>query len=97
MTASIVHREPSLEEIRTRLCGSPLAAVRGLLPDRMIVEACREHGYDRGERKYGPVATALLVRPGRLEPRAIARERKHYPSLRESRAARRRKRLTKAG
>jgi hypothetical protein len=32
-------------------------------------------------------ASEVDVRPGRLDPRAIARETKHYPRLRESRAA----------
>ena len=59
MPMPIVHREVSLEEIRARLRESPLAAVRGLLPDRMILDACREHGYEWRERLYGPVVTVL--------------------------------------
>jgi len=44
------------------------------------------------------IATSRVdVRPGRIEPRAVARECKHYPRLRQSRAAWRRKRLRKAG
>ena len=42
-------------------------------------------------------ASEVEVRPGRIEPRAIAREHKHYPSLRQSRAAWREARLGKAG
>ena len=59
MPEPIVHREVSLEEIRTRLRESPLAAVRGLLPDRVILDACRERGYEWRERLYGPVVTVL--------------------------------------
>ncbi len=59
MPMPIVHREPSLEEIRSRPRESPLAAVRGLLPDRMIIDACREHSYEWRERLYGPVVTVL--------------------------------------
>jgi len=42
-------------------------------------------------------ASEVDVRPGRTEPRAVARGCKHYASLRQSRAAWRRKRLRKAG
>lgn len=42
-------------------------------------------------------ASDVDVRPGRIEPRAVARERKHYPSLRQPRAAWREARLRKAG
>ena len=41
-------------------------------------------------------ANEVDVRPGRLDPRAIARETKHYPHLRESRAAWRARVLGKA-
>jgi hypothetical protein len=59
MSMPIVHRRPELEEIRTRLREAPLAAIRRMLPDRMIVDACREHGYEWRERLYGPVVTVL--------------------------------------
>ena len=42
-------------------------------------------------------ASAVDVRPGRIEPRAIARENKHYPTLRQPRPDWRRERLRKAG
>ena len=42
-------------------------------------------------------ASEVDVRPGRTEPRAVTREWKHYPHLREPRTAWRRKRLGKAG
>jgi hypothetical protein len=42
-------------------------------------------------------ASEVDVRPGRIEPRAVARERKHYPSLRQSRAAWRDGRLERTG
>jgi len=38
-------------------------------------------------------STPVDIRPGRLEPRAITRERKHYPCLRTTRAQWRRQRL----
>ena len=59
MSIPIVHREAGLEEIRARLREAPLAAVRKLLPDRMILETCRERGYEWRDRKYGPVVTVL--------------------------------------
>jgi len=50
------------------------------------------------ERLLGAIASSEVdVRPGRVEPRAVTREWKHYPHLRESRAAWREKRLGKAG
>ena len=50
------------------------------------------------ERLLHAIATSEVdVRPGRIEPRAVARERKHYPSLRQPRAAWREQRLGKAG
>jgi hypothetical protein len=42
-------------------------------------------------------ASEVDVRPGRIEPRAVARERKHYASLRQPRAAWREARLGKTG
>ena len=42
-------------------------------------------------------ASEVDVRPGRMEPRALTREWKHYPHLRESRSAWRDARLGKAG
>lgn len=59
MSIPIVHREAELEEIRKKLREAPLAAVRQMLPDRMILEACREHRHEWRERLYGPVVTVL--------------------------------------
>ena len=42
-------------------------------------------------------ASEVDVCPGRVEPRVVTREWKHYPHLREPRAAWREKRLGKAG
>ncbi len=42
-------------------------------------------------------ASRVDVRPGRVEPRVVARERKHYPRLRTSRARWRASRLRKTG
>jgi len=42
-------------------------------------------------------ANRIDLRPGRLEPRAVSREPKHYPKLRRSRAAWRRQRLRRTG
>jgi hypothetical protein len=55
----IVHREVSAEEIRTRLRESPLAAVRQMLPDRAILDACRVCGHTFRRRLYDPVVTVL--------------------------------------
>lgn len=59
MAVSIVHREATPEEIRRMLRERPLAAVRELLPDRVVLDACRRHGYTWRERTYGPVPTVL--------------------------------------
>jgi len=42
-------------------------------------------------------STEIDVRPGRLEPRALTREWKHYPHLRQSRAEWRKQRLAETG
>ncbi len=59
MRMSIDHRGVELEEIRTRLREAPLCAIRRMLPDSDIIDACREHGYEWRERIYGPVVTVL--------------------------------------
>ena len=41
-------------------------------------------------------ASEIDVRPGRVEPRAVTRERKHYPHLRMPRQAWRERRLGRA-
>ena len=59
MSMPIVHRRPELEEIRTRLREAPLCAVRQMLPDDVIHDACRDHSYSWRRRTYGPVVTVL--------------------------------------
>lgn len=49
----------SLEEIQRRLRGGPLTALRQLLPDQDILEACREVNHCYRERTFGPVVTAF--------------------------------------
>lgn len=50
------------------------------------------------DRLLDAIAAAQIdVRPGRVEPRALTREWKHYPHLRTSRAAWRRQRLRRTG
>jgi hypothetical protein len=59
MSTPIVHREASLEEIRKALREAPLAALREMLPDRKILEACESCGHEWRERLYGPIPTVL--------------------------------------
>jgi len=59
MCMPIDHRDVALEEIRARLREAPLGAVRQMLADSDIIEACRRHGYEWRERVYGPVVTVL--------------------------------------
>ena len=59
MSMPIDHRGAELEEIRTRLREAPLCAIRQMLPDEMVLRACREHSYSWRRRMYGPVATVL--------------------------------------
>jgi hypothetical protein len=50
------------------------------------------------ERLLDAIAACRIdVRPGRLEPRALTREWKHYPHLRSSRSDWRKNRLGRAG
>jgi len=55
----IVNREATAEEIRTMLRQSPLGAVREMLPDATILEACRQAGHTFRRRLYDPVVTVL--------------------------------------
>jgi hypothetical protein len=55
----IVNRRATAEEIRTMLRQSPLGAVREMLPDAAILEACREAGHTFRRRLYDPVVTVL--------------------------------------
>lgn len=59
MCMPIDHRSVSLEEIRTRLREAPLAALREMLPDDVIHDACRDHSYSWRRRMYGPVVTVM--------------------------------------
>jgi hypothetical protein len=55
----IDHRDVSLEEIRARLREPPLAALREMLPDDVIHDACRDQSCSWRRRVYGPVVTVL--------------------------------------
>ena len=48
-----------VEEIRRRLRQSPLGAVREMLPDSAILEACRACHHEFRRRQYDPVVTVL--------------------------------------
>jgi hypothetical protein len=49
----------AVEEIRWRLRETPLGAVREMLPDTAILEACRTCGHEFRRRQYDPVVTVL--------------------------------------
>jgi len=51
--------EASLEEIRAALREAPLTALREMLPDGKILEACRFCGHQYRERLYGPEVTVF--------------------------------------
>jgi hypothetical protein len=55
----IVTRCDSVEEIRTRLRQTPLGALRQMLPDSAILEACRACKHQFRRRRYDPVVTVL--------------------------------------
>jgi hypothetical protein len=55
----IVNRDPTAEEIRSRLRETLLAAVRQMLPDAAVLEACREADHTFRRRLYDPVVTVL--------------------------------------
>jgi len=59
MSLPIVTPCDSVEEIRTRLRQTPLGAVRQMLPDRAILEACRACNHRFRRRLYDPVVTVL--------------------------------------
>jgi len=58
-TGSIVRSRPTHEEIRTALRQSPLVALREMVTDADILEACRAWGHTFRRRRYGPVVTVL--------------------------------------
>jgi Transposase DDE domain len=49
----------AVEEIRWRLRETPLGAVREMLPDRAILEACRACDHTFRRRQYDPVVTVM--------------------------------------
>jgi len=58
-TGSIVQSRARHEEIRTALQQSPLVALREMLTDADILEACQACGHTFRRRRYGPVVTVL--------------------------------------
>ena len=59
MSMPIVNRSATVEEIRTMLRESPLGALRQMLPDAAILDACRACGHTFRRRLYDPVVTVL--------------------------------------
>lgn len=59
MSMPIVNRRATAEEIRAMLRQSPMGAVREMLPDAAILDACREAGHTFRRRLYDPVVTVL--------------------------------------
>jgi hypothetical protein len=59
MSMPIVHRQASVEEIRTMLRETPLGALRQRLPDAAILDACRACDHRFRRRLYDPVVTVL--------------------------------------
>jgi hypothetical protein len=51
--------QPGLESCRTVLRETLLQAVRELLPDREILQACAQAGYAFRDRLFGPIPTVL--------------------------------------
>jgi len=58
-TGRIVRRRARHEEIRTALRQSPLVALRKMLTDAQILDACQACGHTFRQRRYGPVVTVL--------------------------------------
>lgn len=59
MSMPIVHRPATGEEIRSLLRQSPLGAVRQMLPDQAILDACRACGHRFRRRLCDPVVTVF--------------------------------------
>jgi hypothetical protein len=57
--AAIDHRSPSTEEIREAIRRAPLLAIRPLLSDEQILDACRRCRHKFRDRRFGPVVTVL--------------------------------------
>ena len=56
---SIGKESLSVKDISTALREAPLSALRQMLPDRDILNACAEAGYSFRNRLYGPVVTVF--------------------------------------
>lgn len=59
MSTSIVKESVKLERIRMTIQEAPLVALRELLTDQQILDACESNDYQYRNRLYGPVATVF--------------------------------------
>ncbi len=59
MSICIGNPKAKLEQIRRALREAPLVALRELLTDREILDACRACGHKFRDRRYGPVVTVF--------------------------------------
>jgi len=59
MSICIDNPKAKLEQIRRALREAPLVALRELLTDQEILDACRACGHRFRDRRYGPVVTVL--------------------------------------
>jgi hypothetical protein len=59
MSLPIVHHQATVEEIRSMFRQSPLSALRQMLPDAAILEACQTCGHTFRRRLCDPVVTVL--------------------------------------
>ena len=59
MSVYIDRSEAELERIREELGEAPLVAIRELLKDQEILEACQACEYEFRDRRYGPVVTVF--------------------------------------
>jgi len=56
---SIDHRQPSAQEVRDSIRQAPLVAIRELLTDQQILDACRRCDHHFRRRQLDPVVTVL--------------------------------------
>jgi hypothetical protein len=56
---SIDHGPATTQAVRDAIRQAPLVAIRQLLTDRQILEACDVCGHRFRDRRYGPVVTVL--------------------------------------
>ena len=68
MYGTIVRSPRSASTIRSMIREAPLTAVRELLTDEMILQACRACAHRFRERLYGPVVTVLHFVAQALQP-----------------------------